>query len=346
MNGDIYYTDREGNLKKSQVTGEPSTLNEETIHKIVALLIELEKHFKTPQDIEWAIENNQLFLLQARPITSLKTASLSGKQRIIWDNSNIVESYSGVTSPLTFSFARYVYEHVYIEFCKLMGVSRKKIANESNTFQNMLGFINGHVYYNLLNWYRVLALFPGFKMNQKFMEQMMGVKEPLPEEIVSTVVPKKPSLLAKIADTLNFIRTVIGLIVNQLALPLKIRLFYKRLNGALASSNEGLQNLPLDSLAGEYRKLEQKLLNNWDAPLINDFLCMMAFGISRKLLQRHAGRKGLALHNDIMIGQGDIISAEPARRIQTMANIAAKDNTLVEALISGNTSKALAASRG
>ncbi len=343
VNGDIYYTDREGNLKESQIIGQSSTLNEETIHEMVALLIGLEKHFKAPQDIEWAIENNQLFLLQARPITSLKGPSLSGKQSIIWDNSNIVESYSGVTSPLTFSFARYVYEHVYIEFCKLMGVSRKKIADESNTFQNMLGFINGHVYYNLLNWYRVLALFPGFKMNQKFMEQMMGVKEPLPEEIVSAIVPNKPSLFAKVADALNFARTVISLIGNQLTLRLKIKFFYKRLNEALASSNQGLQDLPLDSLAMEYRKLEQKLLNSWDAPLVNDFLCMMAFGISRKLLEKHAGEKGLALHNDIMIGQGDIISAEPARRIQAMAKIAAKDSALVEALVSGDTNRALAA---
>lgn len=30
----------------------------------------------------------------------------------LWDNSNIVESYSGVTSPLTFSFASYAYEQV------------------------------------------------------------------------------------------------------------------------------------------------------------------------------------------------------------------------------------------
>jgi pyruvate,water dikinase len=30
----------------------------------------------------------------------------------LWDNSNIVESYSGVTSPLTFSFASYAYETV------------------------------------------------------------------------------------------------------------------------------------------------------------------------------------------------------------------------------------------
>jgi hypothetical protein len=33
----------------------------------------------------------------------------------LWDNSNIIESYSGVTTSLTFSFARKAYENVYRE---------------------------------------------------------------------------------------------------------------------------------------------------------------------------------------------------------------------------------------
>ncbi len=45
----------------------------------------------------------------------------------------------------------------------------------------MLGLIRGRVYYNLLNWYRVLALLPGFTVNRRFMEQMMGVRESLPD---------------------------------------------------------------------------------------------------------------------------------------------------------------------
>ena len=45
----------------------------------------------------------------------------------------------------------------------------------------MLGLVRGRLYYNLLNWYRVLALLPGFTLNRAFMEQMMGVKRGLPD---------------------------------------------------------------------------------------------------------------------------------------------------------------------
>ena len=58
----------------------------------------------------------QLFCLQARPIVTLPPSCFfegeKGGAATLWDNSNIVESYSGVTSPLTFSFASYAYEMV------------------------------------------------------------------------------------------------------------------------------------------------------------------------------------------------------------------------------------------
>lgn len=59
----------------------------------------------------------QLYCLQARPIVTLPPScffdkSAIGTQAVLWDNSNIVESYSGVTSPLTFSFASRAYEQV------------------------------------------------------------------------------------------------------------------------------------------------------------------------------------------------------------------------------------------
>ena len=102
---------------------------------------------------------------------------------VIWDNSNIVESYCGVTTPMTFTFALRAYESVYREFCGLMRVPESRVAASDAVFGNMLGLVRGRVYYNLINWYRVLAMLPGFKFNRAFMEQMMGVKEPMPDAV-------------------------------------------------------------------------------------------------------------------------------------------------------------------
>lgn len=49
-------------------------LDENQARQIGALARTLEQHFGTPQDIEWALVDGQIFLLQARPITALPVA--------------------------------------------------------------------------------------------------------------------------------------------------------------------------------------------------------------------------------------------------------------------------------
>jgi pyruvate,water dikinase len=55
-------------------------------------------------------------------------------------------------------------------------VDKKTIFKSRHMFENMLGLIQGRVYYNLLNWYRLISLMPGFSYNRSFMEQMMGLQ--------------------------------------------------------------------------------------------------------------------------------------------------------------------------
>ena len=61
----------------------------------------------------------QLYCLQARPIVTLPPSCFFEGEgegvATLWDNSNIVESYSGVTSPLTFSFTSHAYEMVKLK---------------------------------------------------------------------------------------------------------------------------------------------------------------------------------------------------------------------------------------
>src|SRR5262249_37766091 len=90
-----------------------AALNDAQVLEVAKLVRRAGEHFGRPQDIEWAMEGGRLYLLQSRPITSLaQTADPDGILNL-WDNSNIAESYNGVTTPLTFSFARRAYEEVY-----------------------------------------------------------------------------------------------------------------------------------------------------------------------------------------------------------------------------------------
>jgi pyruvate,water dikinase len=311
-----------------------AVLSPDQAHAVAGLARRVEAHYGRPQDVEWAFEGERLYLLQSRPITTLPVADPDATG--IWDNSNIVESYPGVVSPFTFTFARRIYGHVYRAFSVMMGVRPDAIADQRATFDTMLGRVHGRVYYNLLAWYRALSLFPGFKANRAFMEQMMGVGEPLPAALAERIAPPVHSGREKLLDRLRLIGVLARLVAYNFLLPGVMRRFYARLDAALAESDADIEDLSAPQLAARYRRLETRLLERWDAPLINDFLCMIAFGASRKAMEAWAGADGLALHSDIMIGQGDIVSAEPARRIREMGDRARGRTGLIDRLAAGD----------
>lgn len=336
--GDSYRIGADGKTIETELVGAAPVLSEAERAAVAAMARRAERHFGSPQDIEWAFDASGLHMLQSRPITTLGQGKAAGPEGelVIWDNSNIVESYPGVTSPLTFSFARYTYAHVYQAFSDLMGVSRKTVAGHRAVFENMLGRVDGRVYYNLLNWYRALALFPGFKANRKFMEGMMGVSEALPQELADSIAPPTDDGFERFLDNLNLARVGAGLVWHELTIKGSIAAFYERLNTALVRSNADIDAMSATQLAAEYRNLEQQLLAKWDAPLINDFLCMIAFGAAQKSMTSWAGDDGLAFLSNTLIGQGDIVSAEPARLIRDMGAMVRDKPDVVKRLAAGD----------
>lgn len=300
---------------------------------VADLAVRVEEAFSTPQDIEWAYHKGELHILQARPITTpLKAPAQADDQLLIFDNSNIVESYPGLVSPLTYAFAQYAYARVYRAFVRMVGVREEVIAANAIVFENMLARVDGRVYYNLGNWYRALALLPGFAINRAHMETMMGVSEPLPEEVTANIEPGELSGFARWREYGRMARAGFGLLGQALRLKTTIKDFYDRVNDAIGPGSLDHQSANLIELASEHRRIEASLLDRWDAPIVNDFLCMMAFGASRKMMERWFGQAGLDLHNQVMIGQGDIISAEPAQRIATMGAMVRQIDGLADQL--------------
>jgi pyruvate,water dikinase len=301
---------------------------------VAELAARAERHFGRPQDIEWAVRGAKVYLLQSRPITTLAALADPEGEHIIWDNSNIVESYGGITSPLTYSFARRAYEEVYREFCRMMGVPRWRVEANRRTFRNMLGLIHGRVYYNLNSWYRTLALLPGFRMNRRFMEQMMGVRESIPDALADALAASVGGAtgLARAGDALLLARSLAGLAYNHVTIARRIRAFYARLERVLAEPPAPLADMRIDELVAHYRDLERRLITRWDAPLVNDFFAMIFYGLLRKLTQKWCADTDGTLQNNLLCGEGEMVSAEPARRVREMAEAAAGDPELARLL--------------
>ena len=154
-------------------------LSEAEVDKIGQEGVRIAERFGKPQDIEWTIEGGELFVVQSRPITSLPAPPNKDGPEVVWDNSNIQESYCGVTTPLTFSYAVRAYETAYRQTAEALQVPREEIESFRPYLKNLLGLIRGRVYYNINNWYRGLLAFPSFGTNKSDMEKMMGLEDPV-----------------------------------------------------------------------------------------------------------------------------------------------------------------------
>ncbi len=331
----MHVPDAAGGVREAPVPPEKVNapcLTEAQVAEVAELARRAGAHFGRPQDIEWAYAAGKLHLLQSRPITALEGRADPDGTLNIWDNSNIAESYNGVTTPLTFSFARRAYEEVYRQFCKLLGVPAPAIDSSAGVFRRMLGLIRGTVYYNLLNWYRLIALLPGFTANRGFMEQMMGVKEPLPDDIAAGVA--SATWGQRVRDSFRLAGSMTAMLWRHFTLPWTVKAFYGRLDKALGKSRPDLSRRRPDEIAAYYRSLESQLLTRWDAPLLNDFFAMIFFGLLGKLCQNWCG--DASLRNGLLGGEGGMISAEPARRVQALAALARAHPPLIDALCAGS----------
>jgi pyruvate,water dikinase len=81
--------------------------------RLYQLASKLEKDFGCALDIEWAASGNQVYLLQARPVTTLQTIDYdtyavneSLDKDYLWTNNNIGEALSDVMTPFTWSVVR------------------------------------------------------------------------------------------------------------------------------------------------------------------------------------------------------------------------------------------------
>ena len=319
-------------IKTEKINIEEEILNDSEVCELGENIINIEKYYGKPQDMEWAFEKEKLYILQSRPITTLEKTDKKTYNTIIWDNSNIVESYPEITLPLTFSFIRKAYSDVYKRFSEITGVPAKVVESYQDIYDNMLGLLKGRVYYNLINWYKLLMLFPNSKGNSKFMEQMMGVKKELSEENLNENLLEaegKMTGFEKFRNKLEKYKAGFTLFMNMFLIEKKAEKFYKIIDENLNGKNSDLSNKNIKELKKYYKFLENKFLKNWEIPIINDFLVMVWFGLSKKMAEKYIKDDFEKTHNTLIAQEGNsMISVEPSKYIKKMSLMIKNDKSL------------------
>ena len=69
-----------------------------------AACVEIERAYRCPVDVEWCATQDQLFVLQARPVTTA-----GSDDHILWSSANICENFPAPLAPLAWSFLQRFY---------------------------------------------------------------------------------------------------------------------------------------------------------------------------------------------------------------------------------------------
>ncbi|MGR4051650.1 phosphoenolpyruvate synthase [Kosakonia cowanii] len=287
---------------------------------------------RAPQDIEWTLKDNHLHLLQTRSITHLPKDSGCASETLICDNANIQESYCGVTTPLTFSFARAAYATVYEQTLQLAGCSAREREQRRAITDNMLSLVRGRVYYNIQNWYRALLLLPSFRMNKSDMEAMMGLEEP-----VDIIKDKPLSTREKVAALPAMLKMGARVTWALFTLEPRIRQFLH--NYTLAQSHvdrDTLHTLSPAELIGRLKYLDEHLLKRWTAPIVNDFYVARYNGKVQSVLRAAWPDEHQQLSGDLLADEEQLISTAPTRHLLALSQYARQRPQLAALIQSDN----------
>lgn len=297
------------------------------------LALRLEEVHGAPQDVEWAIDaDGKLWLLQSRPITATATPegapAATGELRI-WDNSNIIESFSGITSPLTYSFAADAYAKVYRGYARALKVPEAQLRQMDDWLPAMLGYFHGRVYYNLMHWYRMVRLAPAYPLTRRVLEVSLGVEESLPDEQANALHPftfrtRIGRRLSGFRRHLNFTRRFLtmGRSVDRFVAD-----FYRAYQ---VFDNEDYDARPGLATYRRFRQLERDLLEKWGPMMALDASILISFGALALLTRRWLPEAPEWFTPAVASPGADIESAEPAKALGALAEQVRADPALLE----------------
>lgn len=289
-------------------------LSKKCLQHLLKIASDVRKLFQMECDIEFAIKEDEIFLLQTRPVTTLD-ASVSP---IILDNSNIVESYPGITLPLTQSFIKESYYKVFRSLLIRLTKDEKSVKGMDDSLRNMVDVANGRVYYRISNWYDVLLLLPFSSRIIPIWQEMMGVQN----KTISSNKDKKVSFWAKLKTTASFFNLLF-------TSPKKMRWLDTYFTQILAYFEQlDIRNADNQTLLGYYKELEEMVTKQWDLTLVNDMYSFLYTGLLKGKLKKKYPVDYEVMTKQYISDIADIESLKPIRDLAALSKEAREEQQM------------------
>ena len=247
-----YYYNKDDALYYYETQGDSPTLSEDLLTQLWDLVGRVEDLYGRPMDIEYAICADRVWLLQARPITTL-----SGKAPIVLDSSKI-------------------YYEIFRALLIRATNNDPVVTRLDPSLRDMVAMANGRVYYRITSWYNVLRLMPFSDRFIAIWQEMLGVSNKTVDSDVTVGIRTKAVMLKTILKSLR--RT-----------PAEMEELSQFYDTYAAGLDEDLARLSraegaekVRGLLKKYRSLKSDVIPRWDITLMNDMYAFLFTALSGK----------------------------------------------------------------
>ncbi|MBI2897342.1 MAG: hypothetical protein HYY06_27540 [Deltaproteobacteria bacterium] len=285
-------------------------LDDEQVRAIAALAARIEGLLGAPQDVEWAIADGRIWVLQARPITALPGNGRRGGPRTVWSNVNVGEALPGVASPLTWSILSAFSD---LGFRRAFGALGCQVPHGAT----LVGNFRGRIYLNLTEFMAIASQVPGLDPRTLLALGGGGGLAQLEAD-----VPR----LGSGGFLLRLPVTAGRLVASNLGLSARVSRFARDFAGArrrFAARDLGALSGPelakvLDELGALLDRTGSLMLT-----CASNFLS--SFLVLRHLLERLLPLEARRLELDLLSGSLEVESAAPGRELARIADLARRD---------------------
>ncbi|BEG75473.1 PEP/pyruvate-binding domain-containing protein [Achromobacter xylosoxidans] len=296
--------------------GRGAVLDSREIARLYDAGIHLASYFRGPQDIEWSYGHDEkLYILQSRPITT------AGGSQHVFDASNVSENYQGAVTPLTYSYVRKYYHDVFLAVGKMFGLQGAGQDAIQPALQNMVGYLNGGIYYKLESWYQLFFAVPGFEYFVRAFEHGVGIQG------TPTIYKKyEIAFRTKPRGGLYFAKTWARISLNLLSLPARMATVRRRFeNFRRETQTMRIETMSASELVQLYDRMQAQLASRWGAALLNDYYAFNFFMWLERLLKKWRLDSNGEVLSELMRSGDNLASMAP---VQALRELARELNTL------------------
>jgi len=280
-------------------------LSEAELRAIVAIGRQIEKCFGCPQDIEGSIAaSGEIRILQSRPI------AIDYRRLHVFTNANVTESFPGVTTALTYSFARGFYRIIFRDCYRKLGMSEAELVREHEVLDRMIAFVRGRVYYDLNAFYHLHSKSPLFPIFRAHWEKMMGFRASYQTQAGSLFA--RTIAATEDAAELVFAASVFAMryATHDQAM-VRFHAFWE----GLIAERRGRSFDEVDPLVlvTDFQQVMREVGDEWGVTLLNDTYLPIVYGTTEGLIAKWLPDAPASLFSDLLCGDDGLLSVEIVR---------------------------------